>query len=75
MLALYSAIHQALADALIVGRREPIIKPHVTMLRDRRATPTEFITPVRWWVREFVLIDSLYGESRHEILGRWPLIG
>ncbi len=73
--ALYSAIHQALADALVVRRPEPSVIPHVTMLRDRRATPEEFVTPVRWWVREFVLIDSLYGESRHEVLGRWPLIG
>ena len=73
--ALHSAIHQALADAIIVRRPEPVVTPHLTLLRDRRTAPKEFITPVRWWVREFVLIHSPYGESRHDVLGRWPLLG
>ena len=73
--ALHSVIHQGLADAFVVRRAVPALNPHLTLLRDRLTAPEDPITPVRWWVREFVLIDSLYGESRHELLGRWPLLG
>lgn len=71
--ALYSAIHSAVADAGLARRSEPGLTPHLTLLRDSRAIAEEYIAPIRWQVREFVLIDSRYGESRHEILGRWRL--
>ncbi len=72
---LHTAIYAALADAGLAPLREPIRTPHLTLLRDRRAPPEEFIDPVSWWVREFVLVDSPYGEGRHDVLGRWPLTG
>jgi 2'-5' RNA ligase len=31
------------------------------------------VDPIRWRAGEFVLIDSLQGHGRHEIVGRWPL--
>jgi 2'-5' RNA ligase len=49
--------------------------PHVTVLRDadRRLPPTP-IAPVRWPVREFVLVHSVIGrQSAYHLLGRWPL--
>jgi 2'-5' RNA ligase len=50
-------------------------KPHMTLLYDRRAVTEQPVTPVRWPVREFVLIHSLSGQSRHVPLARWPLRG
>jgi 2'-5' RNA ligase len=47
--------------------------PHVTVLygdNDRREIAVE---PIRWTVREFVLIHSLLGETKHTVLGRWNL--
>jgi len=71
---LHTAIHAALADAQVVGRRERQIEPHVTLLRDRRVVPDQPIPPIRWTVRELLLIRSVRGEG-HETLGRWPLRG
>ena len=47
--------------------------PHVTLLRDTHLVPDHPVTPVGWWVREFVLVHSLLGQSRYEFLARFPL--
>lgn len=47
--------------------------PHVTLLYDERMVAPEPVGPVSWTVREFVLVRSLLGQTRHERLGRWPL--
>jgi len=72
---LHAAIHTALARAGIVHGAPPELNPHLTLLRDRRESPARFIAPVSWTVCEFVLVDSLYGQGRHDILGRWLLAG
>lgn len=73
--ALHGAIHRALAAGTMAPRREPEIWPHVTLLWDKTPLPKTFVEPVSWTARAFVLLDSLYGEGRHEVLGRWPLGG
>lgn len=50
------------------------ISPHLTLSYEKSELPDDFIGPVIWWVDEFHLIHSPYGESRHEVLGRWPLV-
>ena len=48
-------------------------RPHVT-LNYRRATPCDrLIDPISWLVEDFVLIESVTGETRHIEHGRWPL--
>ena len=37
------------------------------------STSTSSLPPVRWPVSEFVLIRSFFGQSTHEVIGRWPL--
>ena len=49
--------------------------PHVTMLYDSRTVAERPVPPVRWTVREFVLVHSPQGHSRHYHLGRWELRG
>lgn len=49
--------------------------PHVTLLRDTERIDDRPIDEIRWRVREFALIRSYYGQSRHEVLGRWQLHG
>jgi 2'-5' RNA ligase len=73
--ALHEAIHRVLAEARLVHPRERDFEPHLTLLRDRIEAPQAFIEPVSWRVREFVLLDSIHGEGRHEVLGRWALAG
>ena len=48
--------------------------PHVTLLRGSNIDAVqESMTPIGWPAREFVLIRSFFGQSRHEVIGRWPL--
>jgi 2'-5' RNA ligase len=49
--------------------------PHMTLLYDPRYLAAREVTPVEWTAREFVLIHSLIGKARYEVLGRWPLNG
>ena len=48
--------------------------PHVTLLRGNAIdTVAESMPPIRWNAHEFVLIRSFFEQSRHEVIGRWPL--
>ena len=70
------AFQRALGHAIQkrgLGRAKPQYTPHVTMLYDERAVEDHAIEPVRWTVRDFVLVHSLRGQSQYNILGRWPL--
>lgn len=49
--------------------------PHVTLLYDDLRVPETAIEPIEWVAQEFVLVDSLLGQTRHVPLGRWPLKG
>ena len=72
---LHGKIHPALARAGLAPRTEPVIEPHLTLLRDTAHVPVAFIDPLTWRVEAFVLLDSVRGEGRHEMLGCWPLAG
>lgn len=47
--------------------------PHMTL--DYAPGPVEgqTITPIAWRVTQLYLVDSLYGQSRHEVLACWSL--
>jgi len=48
--------------------------PHVAMLHGHAVDAIEeSITAIQWRVSEFVLIRSFFGQSRYEVVGRWPL--
>ncbi|WP_309831976.1 2'-5' RNA ligase family protein [Caballeronia sp. LZ065] len=69
------ALHAALADAGIAVKRHPRFVPHVTLLYDEQRVPSHPVALVAWRAREFALVRSLLGQSRHEVLARWPLAG
>lgn len=49
--------------------------PHVVLLHGNMIEPIEdAISPIHWKAREFVLIRSFFGQSRHQVIGRWPLL-
>lgn len=71
-------LRHALAKALLIeGLKTASVRggsPHVTIAySDDLPEAKEPIEPIRWTAREFVLIDSHFGKSRHDILGRWSL--
>jgi RNA 2',3'-cyclic 3'-phosphodiesterase len=47
--------------------------PHITLLYERRRIEEHFIEPIRWTVRDFVLVHSLHGRTMHIPLERWHL--
>lgn len=47
--------------------------PHMSLLYTDRPVRKQSIEPVRWTVREFVLVHSFVGLGRHETVARWPL--
>jgi RNA 2',3'-cyclic 3'-phosphodiesterase len=71
---LHGALHEAEREVSRSRRREPRIEPHLTLSREDSVRPEDLIDPIVWRVREFRLIDSAHGESRHNVLGRWPLL-
>jgi RNA 2',3'-cyclic 3'-phosphodiesterase len=70
---------QKLALALVgVGLKKfakSSFTPHMTLLYDPHTIDPRAIDPVRWTLTEFVLVDSLRGETKHIQLARWPLRG
>lgn len=70
-------LHRTLNEALIgAGMRRWLtwnFRPHMTLCYEAGALPERYIEPVIWTVREFVLIESLFGRHRHVERGRWPL--
>ncbi|MDR5813174.1 2'-5' RNA ligase family protein [Caballeronia sp. LZ033] len=73
--ALERTLHAALADAGIAVKPYPRFVPHVTLLYDEQRVPPHPVAPVGWRAGEFALVRSLLGQSRHEVLARWPLEG
>lgn len=48
--------------------------PHVVLIEGHTIEAIEdAISPIPWTVREFVLMRSFFGQSRHEVIGRWSL--
>jgi 2'-5' RNA ligase len=80
-LAALPLFHQALGAAMgktgnrLGKRAEPNFTPHVTLLYDGQSVAEQAIEPIGWTVREFVLVHSLIGQTKHIVLGRWPLKG
>ena len=56
------------------GRRvSPHFVPHMTLLYDRRMVAEQAVEPLHLTVRDFALVHSLAGRSRHIELARWML--
>jgi RNA 2',3'-cyclic 3'-phosphodiesterase len=53
----------------------PSFTPHMTLLYDPCTIKPRAIDPVRWTMTEFVLVDSLRGQTKHVPIARWQLRG
>lgn len=70
-------LHRLLAAAMRKLNLKPSdsFVPHMTMVYADKAIVSQPIEPLRWTVREFVLIHSERGLTKYNILDRWPLRG
>jgi 2'-5' RNA ligase len=48
-------------------------EPHVTLAYEPQLMPPQPVEPIAWRAREFVLVHSLLGQTRHVRLGNWSL--
>lgn len=48
-------------------------KVHLTINYRRDGQGNEAIRPIEWCVDEVLLIESIHGQARHVVHGRWPL--
>jgi 2'-5' RNA ligase len=58
-----------------LGKWAASFTPHLTLLYDKVLPDDQDIAPIAWTAQEFVLLRSVVGQTRHEVLGRWPLQG
>ncbi|QNA85807.1 2'-5' RNA ligase [Sphingomonas sp. So64.6b] len=73
--ALRAKIAAAMARMGLSQRQDYRFSPHMTLAYRDGAPISKLAPPVRWRAEEFVLIHSLLGQTRHEVLGRWTLKG
>ncbi|HIV70086.1 MAG TPA: RNA 2',3'-cyclic phosphodiesterase [Candidatus Aquabacterium excrementipullorum] len=67
-------LDMALKRAGVVRRRGSSFNPHLTLSYDKDVgAAVEVSPPIRWRATEFMLVHSFVGQSRYEMLGRWPL--
>lgn len=75
--AALTALHLALSTAMNnPGLGRPAASqyaPHLTLLYDDLCIVEHAIEKISWTAREFVLVHSLLGRTRHVQLARWPL--
>lgn len=50
-------------------------EPHLTLRYDKRPAPAWPVELPGWIASEFVLVKSPQGQTRHDVIGRWPLQG
>jgi 2'-5' RNA ligase len=73
LIAFQHALGQAMARQGFRHAPSSHYTPHMTLLYDPRYVEAGAVTPVEWTAREFVLIRSLIGKARYEVMGRWDL--
>ena len=71
--ALQAGIARAMAEQGAAMRPDWRFNPHLTLVYRDGDNVSQAIEGFSWAVQEFVLIESLVGLTRHEVLGRWPL--
>jgi len=74
------ALGKALESAGFAGRARVPFTPHVTLayrepvdVKRRFSERLDETETISWTVRDFVLVHSLLGRTRHIALARWPL--
>jgi RNA 2',3'-cyclic 3'-phosphodiesterase len=68
-------LYRVVGDAMEKNglRATEYFTPHITLSYGPEVIPLQEIEPIRFIVTEFVLIHSLRGLTRYEMIERWPL--
>ncbi|MDR7295361.1 2'-5' RNA ligase [Pelomonas aquatica] len=66
-------VERLVAHGLTASVRD--YEPHLTLRYDKRTAPDWSLELPGWIASEFVLVKSPQGQTRHEVIARWPLQG
>lgn len=71
------AFRRTLGEAMVLAaptiRPGSSFTPHVTLFYETSVIAERPVAPaIGWTVQDFALVKSFVGESRYQILGRWP---
>ena len=71
------AFQQRLSVALMIGGLRPRsgwrFHPHITLRHGAQPGLDRPIDPISWTVEDLLLVDSVVGKGRHDVLARWTL--
>lgn len=70
--AFHARLDRALREQGLAPRGQWRFAPHLTLLHGRHDID-EPIDAVSWTASELVLIDSIVGQRRHDVISRWAL--
>ena len=70
---LQEALVASLTTAGLAGRPESRFTPHLTLLYDDTTIAPQSIDALTWRVEQLLLVRSLLGHGRHEVLAALPL--
>jgi 2'-5' RNA ligase len=73
LMALWSTLRRELVVEGFGKELDHAFVPHVTWIYSRDGFPEQAIEPIRWSVRDFVLVHSIVHDPEYRILGRWAL--
>ncbi|BBE00044.1 2'-5' RNA ligase [Sphingobium amiense] len=73
--ALRQEVDRAMRAAGALPRPGWTFSPHQTLFYRHSRPEQRTISGFGWRVEELALICSHVGQTRHEVIGRWPLIG
>ncbi|MBV8036989.1 2'-5' RNA ligase family protein [Roseateles sp.] len=72
---LRDALVERLAAHGLLDVPERDYRPHLTLRYDKRPAPTWALDLPGWIASDFVLVKSPQGQTRHDVIARWPLQG
>jgi RNA 2',3'-cyclic 3'-phosphodiesterase len=75
LLAFQHKLHTAIRLAGVRTTRNWGFRPHVTLRYNESIIVDQQVPPLTWRVDEFVLIESLTGQTIHRHHRKWPLTG
>lgn len=64
----------ALAEYDLTIAPKYAFRPHITLDYRNTARCDRAIDAISWRVEDYLLVESVHGEGRHVLLGRWPLV-
>jgi RNA 2',3'-cyclic 3'-phosphodiesterase len=75
LFSLHFVLGEAIKRAGIMRQVRSHFTPHMTLLYARQQVQERPVEPIRMDVRDFALVHSIVGHSRHIELARWSLRG